>query len=634
MPSYGYPQPSFPIQFSDPSSFRRDYAARLSELTLNSRPIIQNLSMMAQNYTRYADIVAECLQAHIRRVPAWMKLPAFYVLDAISKNVYDPYALKFSAFVVPLFLETYGQADPSTRSKMEEMLVTWRTGAPSGRELFGVAPQVSLERQVWGADSSSTIENPSRRQGHTAPLTKSQVLAELDVTLALKEQATNINPYDAASKNHVNVLHQLRRMVELGVSQEELQQILVQLRAMGRETASAPPPPPPPPQPLVPSPSIYNGTSPVLPTAHYGQPSALQAPLNVYPGGSLVNSQASSSATLVPNSVSNISNLFQSLVKAGLVSAGNTPLGAGLSAETPPPAPETPDMMKAKVERKLEDEQVEAQRKYARSVLGIKIRLTTADIARQRPQNIASLYERLPIQCKQCALRFPGGPVGRKKMQDHLDMHFRQNKRAKETIGRGHSRSWFISVDDWISEPLYDVKGKGRETSNGNKAGDTAMKEAAEREAALRASVVMVPPGDEAKSINCPVCKESLKSEFREDDEEWVWHNAVRVKDKIFHATCHAEMVASAKLRADGAALSSRSGTPEHAVPGTPSKKALKMKAKSPSPVQVLAAAASAAMVTGTKRKAEDEVPEGESVRRGDGVEGTPPLKKVAMPAA
>ena len=68
---YGYPHPpqaQFPPHFPDPSSFRREYTARLSELTVNSRPIIQNLSMMAQTNTRFADIVAECLQAHIRRV--------------------------------------------------------------------------------------------------------------------------------------------------------------------------------------------------------------------------------------------------------------------------------------------------------------------------------------------------------------------------------------------------------------------------------------------------------------------------------------------------------------------------------------------------------------------------------------
>lgn len=44
---------------------------------------------------------------------------------------------------------------------------------------------------------------------------------------------------------------------------------------------------------------------------------------------------------------------------------------------------------------------------------------------------------------------------------------------------------------------------------------------------------VVVPPGDEAQSVSCPICKESLKAEFLEDDEDWVWRNAVRKDDKV-----------------------------------------------------------------------------------------------------
>ena len=78
------------------------------------------------------------------------------------------------------------------------------------------------------------------------------------------------------------------------------------------------------------------------------------------------------------------------------------------------------------------------------------------------------------------------------------------------------------------------MKGKGRDLSgtSGVKNGSSAS-EAAEREATLRASTVVVPPGDEVKNIKCPVCKETLKSEFLEEEEEWVWKNAVRVKDKV-----------------------------------------------------------------------------------------------------
>ena len=71
---YQYPHhPSSPYissqpVFIDPASFRRDYSSRLEQLQFNSRPIIQNLSFYAQEYSRYADLVAQCIDNHIRKV--------------------------------------------------------------------------------------------------------------------------------------------------------------------------------------------------------------------------------------------------------------------------------------------------------------------------------------------------------------------------------------------------------------------------------------------------------------------------------------------------------------------------------------------------------------------------------------
>ena len=42
------------------------------------------------------------------RYPPWLKVLAFYLLDAISKNVYELYAHRFSTFVVPRYRESYG----------------------------------------------------------------------------------------------------------------------------------------------------------------------------------------------------------------------------------------------------------------------------------------------------------------------------------------------------------------------------------------------------------------------------------------------------------------------------------------------------------------------------------------------
>jgi hypothetical protein len=35
--------------------------------------------------------------------------------------------------------------------------------------------------------------------------------------------------------------------------------------------------------------------------------------------------------------------------------------------------------------------------------------------------------------------------LGRQKMDDHLDLHFRQNSKVYQ--GRGHSRSWYIGLE-------------------------------------------------------------------------------------------------------------------------------------------------------------------------------------------
>lgn len=70
-PSLNYqPAPPAPPPFYhvDPNTFRRDYMSHLTELQINSRPIIHNLVMIARENVRFAEIVAQCIETHIRRV--------------------------------------------------------------------------------------------------------------------------------------------------------------------------------------------------------------------------------------------------------------------------------------------------------------------------------------------------------------------------------------------------------------------------------------------------------------------------------------------------------------------------------------------------------------------------------------
>lgn len=170
-------------------------------------------------------------------------------------------------------------------------------------------------------------------------------------------------------------------MVEHGVTQEELKQILSQLRAMSREPVSVPLPPPPAHSP-VPVSSIYTGPTSIS-ASQYGSSLSAQASSSVYPLNSITQpTTLPSNATTAPTSISGISSLFQSLVKAGLVSGNSTPVGAGKDTSTPP-LPTVDAHSEAKVQAEAsEDDRLELERSYARKILDMSIRLTTTEITK------------------------------------------------------------------------------------------------------------------------------------------------------------------------------------------------------------------------------------------------------------
>lgn len=71
-----------------------------------------------------------------------LERPRFYLLDSVSKNLGAPYTVLFSSFI--------------SRNKMEEMLVTWRTSAFGGVELFGATAQLNIQGVMWGDVASGS----------------------------------------------------------------------------------------------------------------------------------------------------------------------------------------------------------------------------------------------------------------------------------------------------------------------------------------------------------------------------------------------------------------------------------------------------------------------------------------------
>ena len=144
------------------------------------------------------------------------------------------------------------------------------------------------------------------------------------------------------------------------------------------------------------------------------------------------------------------------------------------------------------------------QRRYHQVCLRICHHLKKLDYrrrSRHRPNVVHLLYDRLPVQCKQCGIRFSESAADRKKLEDHLDMHFLQNRKANTSIGRGHSRSWFASLEvrpalpllarrpghlhpapqDWVHDVSAKCKGKGHAcqvTAEAALAAETAWRDA------------------------------------------------------------------------------------------------------------------------------------------------------------
>ncbi|CEL63730.1 putative protein C4G9,04c OS=Schizosaccharomyces pombe (strain 972 / ATCC 24843) GN=SPAC4G9.04c PE=4 SV=1 [Rhizoctonia solani AG-1 IB] len=584
--------PPFPDNIRDPIAFHHMFNEQLATLTFNSKAIIQHLGYISKLYANspMAPVIAESIERQINKVPAAIKLPPFYLLDSIAKNIGQPYISYFTNFIVRLFLDTYHAVDAPTRGKMEEMLVTWRT-AQYGRELFGQNVQLAIERGVWGsnaADAQSAVGSSKAKPNIN------QVLLELDVTLSSKERILAANPNDRETASHIDVLVQLRSLVQSRTaSDEELAAILTQLRSLAKSSAAAQPPPPPaPPVSVPPSAPHYTYQQQQPPAPYYQKPSShtstplAPAPVPSFDLATLLKSASAASTPTPPNPAEvpkqaasasiDPSDLLKNLISAGLLTLPP-------SGQASTPAQSTVTKEEQVISRNVDD--------YDGSILELDVQLSAASIQRERPQMANLLYNRLPVQCKQCALRFPAGEAGKKSMEDHLDLHFKQNRKARESTGRGHSRSWFVSRNDWI----HGARDAGESVT-------TVKAQAAaaeERLAKLRASYVIVPPGEEAKPALCPICKESIKSEYLEDDEEWVWRNAVNVKGQIYHATCFDEAGQASSLAsrlrlemgATGGRSRSRSLTPER-LPASPA-------THSPG---------GTVRVAGVKRKAEDEV--------------------------
>lgn len=224
----------------------------------------------------------------------------------------------------------------------------------------------------------------------------------------------------------------------------------------------------------------------------------------------------------------NINDLFQKLVATGIVTtltenkpALSKPEPPIIEKPTPAQAPPKPTTFSLRKQPQLEF------------------------VTFEKPETLKHrqkvLYQMLytGMQCSSCGMRFP--PEQSMYYSQHLDWHFRQNRRGKKNARVASSRKWYYSIADWKNyEEIEDLEEREKNYFDQQQAqaAEGDKNETGKKEEDIEVPNVTADP--ELQDI-CEMCGDKFDIFFNEEKEEWQFKNAVTQDKLIFHPLCYEE---------------------------------------------------------------------------------------------
>lgn len=171
-----------------------DYKNSLDDLVTNDRISIGNLTVIAKECIEHAQAIARVLENHILRVsrqssehssdlrhytfdalltqhlqaPPVRKLPAFYVLDSIAKNVGTPYTVYFGLNLFHTYMNTFASVDNNVRRKLDEMRKTWSQPVPGSQSTYPVFQKTVTSKIDEAMENWARKQFPNRNPQMTA----------------------------------------------------------------------------------------------------------------------------------------------------------------------------------------------------------------------------------------------------------------------------------------------------------------------------------------------------------------------------------------------------------------------------------------------------------------------------------
>ncbi|NXC14070.1 PCF11 protein, partial [Corythaeola cristata] len=144
----------------------RDYQSSLEDLTFNSKPHINMLTILAEENVPFAKDIVSLIEAQIAKAPASEKLPVMYLMDSIVKNVGREYLTAFTKNLVATFICVFEKVDENTRKSLFKLRSTWDDIFPL-KKLYALDVRVNSLDPAWpikplppNVNSSSIHVNP------------------------------------------------------------------------------------------------------------------------------------------------------------------------------------------------------------------------------------------------------------------------------------------------------------------------------------------------------------------------------------------------------------------------------------------------------------------------------------------
>ncbi|KAL9614124.1 MAG: hypothetical protein Q9167_001409 [Letrouitia subvulpina] len=654
-----------------PDHVAEDFKKELEDLTWNSKFIINNLTVIAGDYSGQALSIARVLENHIQNTQH--KIPALYVLDSIAKNIGSPYTHFFAQNLYRTFMNAYSLLEPKWRKKLEEMLKTWKEPVPGSVDSKPVfspenlrpietalirfrtidakqqqqqqqqRPHPDIVNQLrqsttpalsqWRSTPTPPQSNnnyPPPLQGHQqpsgqngfqqhpsypqyqypqpqhqpassayhppyqqqfqatnyvqppAPQDLDSLLRDIESLVSKARNEFVASPYDTSVQNRLKALLDLQTILR---SQQLPPDQMQAVRNQVTQLSQTPNPIAHTPMPAAVQAPINSPAPVATPTSYTAPPQTPQPPVDL---NALLNSnnltdllasvakaKERSSTPSVPvmgvhpptqptsvsqapvNSVpapsSDTTSLLASLRAAGILTpnTGMTINGATSSAQSSHLFP-PPQQMKTVTP----PTQIANLARPALAEIQNDVELTNASLKIPRPHLIrAKLFEARPNQCSTCGQRFLATEEGKTKKARHLDWHFRTNQRLADSAKRIQSRSWYVDAHEWYkSRDIVDEDPAA--VANGIENAQ-ALAAAAAAKNDPKNKFIPVPSDSALKNAPCPICQEKFDTSWSDEEQDFVWRDAIQVGAKVYHASCYAE------LKKDGGNTPLRTSTPD-----------------------------------------------------------------------